>query len=967
MKGVRLLAALLVILACALPATAQSSDEAAKRRHFLPHIADGDGWRSLVQVTNVSQSASRCTLSLHGLSLDRFETSSDIRASGSNASFQLDGNGGYLVWGTRNVSRLAYGYGILDCSTPVVAQVVFISVDRSGMPTGMATVPSSQEGTVFQFPVLTPTATLGMAISNDSNADAYCRLDLEDRQRVNQGEATITVPSKTDLPIMLSDVIAIPNTFREGSLTITCNQTVAMVGLHFELRPDRTIITFTTQPATVLDTSPQTVGPPDVEDGRQAGDPMVFDGMEFVWVPPGEFQMGSTSRHAFSNEQPVTRVRLTRGFWMGKYEVTQAQWQSVMGSNPLGFRNCGGDCPVERVNWEDEQEFIGKLNARSGGRPFRLPTEAEWEYAARAGTTTDTYAGDITEPRGNDPVLNGIAWYRGNSGRRTHPVGQKEPNAWGLYDMLGNVWERVGDRYGSYPGGTVTDPTGPESGSFRVIRGGSWNNIAGGCRSAGRSGFSPGNRVDGLGFRLLREAGAGDDDDETGQGVLFSEDFESYAVGSRPPGYEFVWGMTGRGAGEQRVESDGGNQYLRMAGRARNEAILGRFFDFDLPSEVSVSWRMRVDNDINSYLFGDPQGLPVAVFGGFGIKNEEDYFGALMITKYESDRKVVVWCPSGSGSRPEVRLGVWSEYRWEIDFAASRYTAYKDGERFCSAPFPFGNLVSSAAIGFHSGDTVMRFDDIVIRGGSGSELEEEEEDDRQAGDPMVFDGMEFVWVPPGEFQMGSTSRHAFSNEQPVTRVRLTRGFWMGKYEVTQAQWQSVMGSNPSYFTNCGDCPVQNVSRSDAQEFIRRLNARPGGGKYRLPAEAEWEYAARAGTTTDTYAGEITQPSGDDPALNGIVWYARNSGDRPQSVGRKAPNGWGLYDMLGNVWESVADWYGSYPGGTVTDPAGPLSGRFRVARGGGWGSRARYCGAASRVWGSPGGGGSDLGFRLVRDE
>ena len=151
MKGVRLLAALLVILACTLPATAQSSDEAAKRRHFLPHIADGDGWKSLVQVTNVSQSASRCTLSLHGLSVDRFETSSDIRVSGSTASFQLDGNGGYLVWGTRNVSRLAYGYGILDCSTPVVAQVVFISVDRSGMPRGMATVPSSQEGTVFQF------------------------------------------------------------------------------------------------------------------------------------------------------------------------------------------------------------------------------------------------------------------------------------------------------------------------------------------------------------------------------------------------------------------------------------------------------------------------------------------------------------------------------------------------------------------------------------------------------------------------------------------------------------------------------------------------------------------------------------------------------------------------------------------------------------------------------------------------
>ena len=139
--------------------------------------------------------------------------------------------------------------------------------------------------------------------------------------------------------------------------------------------------------------------------------------------------MGSTSRHAYSDEKPVTRVRLTRGFWMGKYEVTQRQWQSVIGNNPSHFKNCGGHCPVEKVSWNDVQEFIGKLNARSGGQPYRLPTEAEWEYAARAGTETDTYAGDITKPRGNDPVLNGIAWYHENSGRKTHPVGRKAPNA----------------------------------------------------------------------------------------------------------------------------------------------------------------------------------------------------------------------------------------------------------------------------------------------------------------------------------------------------------------------------------------------------------------------------------------------------------------------------------------------------------------------------------------------------------
>ena len=314
---------------------------------------------------------------------------------------------------------------------------------------------------------------------------------------------------------------------------------------------------------------------------------------------------------------------------------------------------------------------------------------------------------------------------------------------------------------------------------------------------------------------------------------------------------------------------------------------------------------------------------------------------------------------------------MWSEYRWEIDFAASRYTAYKDGERFCSAPFPFGTLVSSAAIGLFSGDTVMRFDDIVLRGGSGSGGGGGGGGgggDNSAGDPMVFDGMEFAWVPPGEFQMGSTRQRGFTDELPVTRVKLTRGFWMGKYEVTQAQWEAVMGSNPSRFTNCGgDCPVERVSWNDVQEFIRKLNERSGAGKYRLPTEAEWEYAVRAGTETDTYAGDITQPRSNDPVVNGIAWYARNSGGRTHPVGGKSPNGFGLHDMLGNVKEWVGDWYGSYAGGTVTDPAGPASGSYRVKRGCSWGISTVFCRSALRGDSSPGRRDDDLGFRLLRTE
>ena len=191
--------------------------------------------------------------------------------------------------------------------------------------------------------------------------------------------------------------------------------------------------------------------------GPAAGDALTGPaGMEFVWIPPGEFRMGSTSSEANNNERPVTEVRISAGFWLGKYEVTQSEWESVMDSNPSRFSGCPR-CPVERVSWEDVQGFIRRLNSQEGREVYRLPTEAEWEYAARAGTAGDRY--------GN---LDAIAWYGENSGNRTQPVGGKTPNAWGLHDMLGNVWEWVEDWYGDYPGGSVTDPRGPGSGSLRV-------------------------------------------------------------------------------------------------------------------------------------------------------------------------------------------------------------------------------------------------------------------------------------------------------------------------------------------------------------------------------------------------------------------------------------------------------------------------------------------------------------------
>ncbi len=151
--------------------------------------------------------------------------------------------------------------------------------------------------------------------------------------------------------------------------------------------------------------------------------------------------------------------------------------------------------------------------------------------------------------------------------------------------------------------------------------------------------------------------------------------------------------------------------------------------------------------------------------------------------------------------------------------------------------------------------------------------------------------------------MGSTSTEAYTREQPVTQVKISRGFYLGKYEVTQLEWQSVMGTNPSRFSGCRRCPVEQVSWGEVQEFIGELNAREGGRQYRLPTEVEWEYAARASSTGDRYAAN----------LDLIAWDQENTGDRTYPVGQKAPNRYGLHDMLGNVFEWVQDWDGGYFG------------------------------------------------------
>ena len=252
----------------------------------------------------------------------------------------------------------------------------------------------------------------------------------------------------------------------------------------------------------------------------------------FVRISAGSFQMGSpSSESGRDDDESRHRVTITRDFYLQAHEVTQGEWRSLMGNNPSNFSSCGNNCPVEMVNWWEAVAYANALSRREGLQEcytlsgcgstdpgegmeclsvsfvgldcsgYRLPTEAEWEYSARAGTTTAWYCGS------NESCVDGIAWYTGNAGSRTHPVGEMRPNDWGLYDMAGNVWEWVWDWYDSdyYSSSPSSDPTGPRTGQNRAVRGGGWGNYARNVRSANRALSRPGYRGS-YGFRLARSA-----------------------------------------------------------------------------------------------------------------------------------------------------------------------------------------------------------------------------------------------------------------------------------------------------------------------------------------------------------------------------------------------------------------------------------------------------------------------------
>ena len=725
-------------------------------------------------------------------------------------------------------------------------------------------------------------------------------------------------------------------------------------------------------------------------------------GMEFVGVPAGSFVMGSPQdEEGRRSDERQHEVRISRGFWMGKYEVTQGQWEAVMGANPSRFDECGARCPVEQVSWDDVQGFIRRLNERESGSGYvyRLPTEAEWEYAARAGSAGATPEGDLRIlGRHNAPVLDGQAWYGGNSGVSyegadcsywqerqyeaercgTHPVGTKRANGWELHDMLGNVWEWTADRYGEYPSGAVTDPQGPDTGWNRVPRGGGWFDSAL-VRSASRfNDASPDRRFDYIGFRLVRT------EQFPGGGSTARGDDHGNSAGTAT---EVALGLVGLGDwDDQRIADVRGEiakirfQVAALVELSRDGGLSSSFLDVQLDRQWDAA-----DALVNE-LFGSTgttlerttsaSGVVDAFDGVVDALSDADAFAEAL-----DDGGIFAGLGRGLGVRSG-RIDAAGDADWfRFETAGSvRVAVYTTG-----ATDTYGELDRSWSDDDTGEGTNFRIEAAVAAGahlvrvsGSGSATGAYTLHVRQlsggggstgpgAGETWTNTlGMEFVGVPAGSFVMGSPEDGEGRDSDEVQHeVRISRGFWMGKHEVTQGQWEAVMGANPSFYTECGArCPVEGLEGTfDVPEFIRRLNEQESGRGYvyRLPTEAEWEYAARAGTTGARH-GE----------LDLIAWHRGNSGGTTHPVGEKRANAWGLHDMLGNVREWTAGRYGEYPSGAVTDPQ-PALGGFRVFRGGGVRDIARRVRSAERGYINPRFSKlttyyfANIGFRLVRTE
>jgi formylglycine-generating enzyme required for sulfatase activity/serine/threonine protein kinase len=828
-------------------------------------------------------------------------------------------------------------------------------------------------------------------------------------------------------------------------------------------------------------------------------------GIKLALIPPGEFPMGSpeSERERAGNERQH-RVRITKPFYLGVYEINQSEFERVMGRNPSYFFNTGRQSeaatgvdtsrnPVEQVTWYDAVEFCNKLSEKEGRRPYYrigginrhaegwitdakvsigggsgycLPTEAQWEYACRAGTTTPFDFG--TADNGAESNCNGRAPYgtsvQGPALSRTLPVGGYRPNAFGLYDMHGNVWEWCWDMYDAayYKDTPASDPAGPSEGPDRVMRGGAWCALALECRAAHRGWNLPGHRYNDRGFRVAR--------------VPVDKEVVEIAPEEKKPA-DVVPGLPNVGP-----QSNVASTASKVFGR---------------PFFVRGEWTIENDELVQPTLAAGDDFHPLLVFGEESLSNYDLTWEAKKTGGRHALGIQFHWL--GPGHYREFSLidnghidlsyrynGKWgreesnskglsySSNRWyslKVEARGDTFRAYLDGVlqfEQTDARFAHGRICLFTL------DTAARFRRIKVSDPQGKVLFEglpelpptrnnttpkanvghssrllttgetaaksaQNQLAARLKTPVISTnslGTKLALIPPGEFSMGSPeSESRRGGYEQQHRVRITKPFYLGVYEITQSEFEQVMGRNPSDFLNKGGqsevstgvdtsrYPVDSVSWYEAIEFCNKLSKKEGrqpyyrladieredsgsikeakvsvagGGGYRLPTEAQWEYACRAGTTTPFNIGAAN--NGAESNCNGLVPCGTDvqgpSLGRPVPVGSYRPNAFGLYDMHGNVWEWCWDVFGEYqknpqesdPAGPSSrapkkvvgkkskpknslesDPEGPSGGshRDRVNRGGCFSQTASHSRSAGRGWSSPGWRSFALGFRVAR--
>ena len=662
-------------------------------------------------------------------------------------------------------------------------------------------------------------------------------------------------------------------------------------------------------------TAPDTLETATAETGGNTDEPAGIN-IDMVFVEGGTFTMGCTpkpgSKYDCTTSEEPHRVTVS-DFFIGRHEVTQGLWVAVMGNNPSRFT--GDDSlPVDLVDWNDAQEFIRKLNAMTG-RKYRLPTEAEWEYAARGGNQSEGYMYS-----GSDSLGEMVwAWYAGRvSG--TYPAGTKIANELGIHDMTGNVQEWVNDWYGKYyyRSSPATNPAGPQTGKYRVLRGGSWNS----------------------GWTAM---------------PVFSRSFA--APDTLSP--------------EKTIQM----AYIARGNGLKKDFRIGRY-------EVTQKlWKSVMGNNPSQFTGDDD--LPVE-----NVKRDDVY---IFIERLKEKTGKGYRLPTAAEWEYAARGGIWRKgYRFSGSddvYEVAWYYGNSDGKtRPVGTRLPnelgiydmSGNVSEMVKGTYLTYGGSWKYGSTYCRVSSGGQRMEYDRSSscgfRLASNIKDDIKIDLVSIDGGIFTMGCTPEEGNvcnKDDLPAREVAVD-DFFISRYEVTQELWKKVMGWNPSNRKG-NNLPVETVTWNDVEKFISELN-RNTGKKYRLPTEAEWEYAARGGNKSKGY-----KYSGGN-VVDKVAWYG---GTTTHRVGAKQANELGIHDMSGNVDEWTSDVYGD--GGSGSSPkadpqccppdtfrvvcCGRSSGSStsRVVRGGSSSSNEKYCRVSSRGSNYHVSGNSKLGFRLAHDQ